>query len=95
MHTQAISQKDSEEAKKKILSIVKKLEPVELKSLEHYAEYLAKRNDEGKFLELLRNAEPEDEELDKSEIDGMKISKAQFKKGKFRELKDYMKERGL
>lgn len=84
-----------EKTKKKIFSIVEKLEPLELNSLEHYAEYLAQRNNEAKFLELLRNAKLEDEELHESEIEGLRISKDELKKGKFRELKNYMKERNL
>ncbi len=84
-----------EKTKKKILSIVNKLEPIELRSLEHYAEYLAQRNKEAKFLELLRNAKPEDEELDESEIESVKISKEQIKRGEFRDFEEYAKERGL
>jgi|GEM_PF-1635507 hypothetical protein len=95
MQTQTISQSDKEKTKKKIFSIVNKLESLELKSLEHYAEYLAQRNNEAKFLEILRNAKPEDEELGESEVEGLRISKDELKKGKFRELKDYMKERNL
>lgn len=95
MQTQTISRSDKEKTKKKIFSIVQKLEPLELNSLEHYAEYLAQRNNEAKFLELLRNARREDEELDESEIEGLRISKDELKKGKFRELKDYMKGRNL
>lgn len=90
MDTQTI-----EETRKKIFSIVKDLEPVELKSLENYAEFLAQRNNEAKFIDILRTAEPEDEELDKSEIEGIKRAKEEFKKGQFRELKDYLKDRGL
>ncbi|MBU2492751.1 MAG: hypothetical protein KJ571_09025 [Bacteroidetes bacterium] len=90
MNTQTL-----EETKKKILSIVEELEPVELNSLKHYAEYLAHRSNDLNFLEVLRNAQPEDEDLDKSEIEGMKTAKKEFKKGNFLELNDYMKKRKL
>ena len=90
MQTQTV-----EKTKKKIFSIVEKLEPLELNSLEHYAEYLAQRNYEAKFLEILRNAKQEDEELDESEIESVKISKRQIKHGEFRDFEEYAKERGL
>jgi hypothetical protein len=90
MQAQAI-----EKSRKKILSIVKKLGPIELKSLENYAEFLSQKNSDLKLLEVLRNAKPEDEELDPSEMKGVEISKEEIKKGQFREFKDYMKERCL
>lgn len=90
MHTQVI-----EETRKKIFSIVKNLEPVELKSLENYAEFLAQRNNEAKFVDILRTTELEDETLSQSEIEGIKEADKDIKQGRIRELKDYAKERGL
>ncbi len=95
MYSQTITQKDTEKTRKKILSLVKKLEPVELKSLEHYAEYLAQKSNDIKFLELLRNAEPEDEELSESEIENLKLADEDIKHGRYRDFEDYAKERGL
>lgn len=90
MNTQTI-----EETKKEIFLIVEKLEPIELSSLKHFAEYLAQRKNEMRILELLRNAKIEDEELSQSEIDALKISKEQIKRGEFRDLDKYAKELGL
>lgn len=45
------------------------------------------------IIEALRNAEYEDEELDKSEIEGVKKSKEQIKNGEFRDFDDYMREK--
>jgi hypothetical protein len=45
------------------------------------------------IIEALRNAEYEDEELDKSELEGVKKSQEQIKNLEFREFDDYMKER--
>ena len=95
MHTQTISQKDREKTRKKIISIVKNLEPIELKSLENYAEFLAQRNNEARFVDILRNAKPEDEILSQSEIEGIRKADNDIKQGKVRELKDYAKNRGL
>ncbi len=89
MHTQTI-----DKTKKRIFSIVKNLEPVELKSLENYAEFLAQRNNEAKFVDILINAKPEDEALSKSELEGIKQANKEIKRGKIRELKDYAKKRG-
>ncbi|MGD1008272.1 MAG: hypothetical protein ABR980_13700 [Ignavibacteriaceae bacterium] len=90
MQTQSI-----EETRKKIFSIIKSLEPIELKSLENYVEFLAHRNNESKFVDILRNAKPEDETLSQSEIEGIKESDKNIEKGRIRELKDYAIERGL
>jgi len=90
MHIQTI-----EKTRKKIFSIIKSLEPVELKSLEDYAEFLAQRNNEAKFADILRTAEPENEALSQGETDGIKEADKDIKEGKIRELKDYVKERGL
>jgi hypothetical protein len=89
MQTQTI-----DETKKRIFSIVKNLEPVELKSLENYAEFLAQRNNEKKFVDILINAKSEDETLSKSELEGIKQANKDIKRGKIRELKDYAKKRG-
>ena len=89
MQTQTISRLNKEKTKKKIFSIIEKLEPLELNSLEYFAEYLAQRNSEAKFLELLRNAKPEDEELDQNEIESIKLSKEQIMRGEFRDFEEY------
>lgn len=90
MQTQSI-----EETRKKIFSIIKNLEPIELKSLENYVEFLAQRNNEVKFVDILRNAKPEDETLSQSELEGIKEADKDIKQGMIRELKDYAKKRGL
>lgn len=90
MNTQTI-----EETRKKIFSIVEKLEPLELSSLKHFAEYLAQQRNDLRVLELLRNAKIEDEELSQSEIDALKLSKEQIKRGEFRDFNEYKEELGL
>ncbi len=95
MQTQTTSQRDKEESRKKIFSIIKNLEPIELKSLETYVEYLAQRNNEARFVDILRNALPEDEALTKSELEGIKEADKDIKQGNIRELKNYAKERRL
>jgi hypothetical protein len=91
MQTQIVNR---DKAKKRIFSIIKNLEPIELKSLENYAEFLAKKNNEAKLIDVLRNAKSENETLSESESEGTKQSNKEIKKGKIRELKDYAKKRG-
>ena len=84
-----------QEKKDKLHNLVEKMEPVELDNLEIYAEFLLRRKNESQIIEALRSAEYEDEDLDKSELEGVKKSKEQIKNGEFRDFDDYMKERGL
>jgi hypothetical protein len=90
MHTQTI-----EETRKKILSIVEKLEPLELNILKSYAEYLAQRNSEAKLIDALRSAKSEDETLSETELKGIKQAEKDIKSGRIRDFKDYAKDRGL
>ncbi|HET56314.1 MAG TPA: hypothetical protein ENN33_14015 [Ignavibacteria bacterium] len=90
MNTQTIK-----ETKKKIFSIVERLEPLELSSLEHFAEFLEQRKNDLRVLELLRKAKIEDEELSQSEIEALKISREQIKRGEFRDFNEYKEELGL
>ncbi len=95
MQTQTITRKHREATKKKIFSIVEKLEPLELSSLEHYAEYLAQRNNDLKFLEKLKNAKIEDEELSEKTIENLKAADEDIKHGRYRDFEDYAKEHNL
>lgn len=79
-------------AKEKIRLLIEKMEPLEIKSLEHYAEFLVSKSNELKFLELLKDAKVSDEELTKSEKAELKISRAEGERGEFTELEDFAKD---
>jgi len=79
-------------AKEKIRLLIEKMEPLELKSLEHYAEFLLSKSNELRFLELLKDAKVSDEELTESEKAELKKSRAEIERGEFTELEDLAKE---
>lgn len=79
-------------AKEKIRLLIEKMEPLEIKSLEHYAEFLLSKSNELRFLELLKDAKVSDEELTESEKAALKISRAEVERGEFTELEDFAKE---
>jgi len=87
MNTQTINK-----SKEKILLLIEKMEPLEIKNLERYAEFLVSKSKELRFLELLKNAPISDEELTKAEKKELEISRAEIERGEFTELEDFAKD---